>query len=155
MCYDSYCGLKLPFRILKGTVKCFFGKHQTNVNISCKYITDTRLFLTERGSLLLQSPLAHTVGAFTWLCMCWASLAVTYVGVSKSSIGLPFSFSYFSLYLTWNKHTFNGCGWTVKKKTVLQSIIWLYWYFHRCVGGLFIRINCIFFGLLWFKKGRM
>lgn len=40
---------------------------------------------------------------FTWLCMCWASLAVTYVGVSKSSMALPFSFSYFSLYFTCRK----------------------------------------------------
>lgn len=36
----------------------------------------------------------------TSLCMCWDSLAVRYVGVSKSSMGLPLSFSYFSLYFT-------------------------------------------------------
>lgn len=38
----------------------------------------------------------------TWLCMCWASLAVKYVGVSKSIMAFPFSFSYFSLYFTWS-----------------------------------------------------
>lgn len=49
----------------------------------------------------------------TWLCMCWASLAVKYVGVSKSIMAFPFSFSYFSLYFTWGskqKCQVNCCG---------------------------------------------
>lgn len=37
----------------------------------------------------------------TSLCICWDSLAVMYVGVSKSNMGFPRSFSYFSLYFTW------------------------------------------------------
>lgn len=71
-------------------VQCWVFRAWYGLVIDRKSISSTTILNTK-----------DTDRAFTWLCMCWASLAVTYVGVSKSNMGLPFSFSYFSLYFTW------------------------------------------------------
>lgn len=56
-------------------------------------------------------PHVPRTNTLTWLCMCCASLAVTYVGVSKSSMALPLSFSYFSLYFTCSHQYFYHYAW--------------------------------------------